>query len=353
MAFPRRMVRAGTNVWKLEKAPTTKPFSPTYLWNGRTNGVEEFCKRTFTSALLILKDEQIVYETYLAGSSPLTRFVSFSMAKSITSTLVGMAIEEGFIKNVDEPLTNYLPALIGGAYDGVTIKDALQMVSGVPFEWNVEPYAKVGEAAVTEQRFRFVEAASMVKRVAPRGAKFLYSNMNTELLGWLLENATKRRISAYLEQRLWQPAGMESDAVWLLDGPDEIGRELAAGLFCATLRDYGRFGLLMMNGGRANGHQLISSQWVQSATKPDRPAIEFGKLFEGYALGYGYNWWLYENGDFQAEGVYGQYIFISPKERIVIVKLSHWPEPEMEEPAKEGDAFFKAAVEAARSMKNN
>jgi CubicO group peptidase (beta-lactamase class C family) len=345
--FPRRLVRPGTNVWRLEKA-SGKTFSPRYTWNGRTNSIEDFCKRTFTRAMLVLKDGRIVYEAYFAETSAQTRFVSFSMAKSITSTLVGMAIEDGFIGNVGEPLTQYLPALKGSAFDGVTIKDALQMLSGVPFEWNVEPDAKIDREAVTEQRYRLAEGASLLKRKVPPGSKFIYSNMNTEVLGWLTENATRKRLATYLEERIWKPAGMEFDAVWLLDGPPEIGRELAAGLFCATLRDYGRFGLLMMNDGQLNGRRLISPGWIRSATKPDRPPIQYGRLFEGYPLGYGYHWWVHDNGSFQAEGVYGQYIYVSPKDRVVIVKVSQWPEPEMEEPANESYEFFKAAVEALK-----
>lgn len=352
-AFPRRVVRATNVVWKLERAELEKPFAPTYAWKGETYSMDQFLERSRASAFLILKDDKIIVERYLAGSSDKTRFFSFSSGKSITSTLVGMALEDGFIKSVDDVLTQYLPSLIGSAYETVSIKDSLQMLTGVHDQSPDEGWAdravtfvKCHQDSIVEQRYRFVEGANGQRRERPPGMKFNYSTMNTAILGWLVESVTKKRLATYMEERLWQPAGMESDAAWLLDGPPEIGREMAGGNFAATLRDYGRFGLFSLHEGKANGRQLLSKDWFKSATTPDRPPVQFGKLWHGSQLGYGYQWWLRENGNFLAEGVYGQFISIYPKTNVVIVKLGAWQEMWQEDLELECYAFFDAVARA-------
>lgn len=353
--FPSRIVRAGTDVWKLESASLPDDVEFSYEWDGEVYNVDEFNERTNTSALLILKDGKIVTEIYRNGSTPETRFISFSTAKSVISTLVGMALEDGYIDDVGDPLTRYLPSLTGSAYDGVTIKDALQMVSGVEwdestYEWNdlTKPLNKHWRAALVEQRYRFIEAANGLSRAAAPGEDYNYNTLESSILGWLIETVTKQRMAHYMEHRLWQPAGMEFDATWMLDGPEEIGRELSGGGLNATLRDYGRFGLMMAHGGKANGRQLISQDWVQAATTADRDAIQYGKLYEDYPLGYGYQWWLFENGRFEAEGIYGQLIYIAPEADVVIVKLSNWPDSWVDELEFESYAFFDAVVETLK-----
>jgi hypothetical protein len=173
--------------------------------------------------------------------------------------------------------------------------------------------------------------------------------MDTVLLGWAVERATGKRLAPYMEERLWQPAGMESDAAWLLDGSTDIGREMAGGSFVATLRDYGRFGLLMLNKGQFNRRQVVSADWIKAATTPDRPAIGFGRVFQGSLVGYGYQWWVFPNGHFVAEGVYGQYIYVAPDAGVVIVKLSHWPEAYVEDLESESYNFM---MTLARSLKS-
>jgi len=170
--------------------------------------------------------------------------------------------------------------------------------------------------------------------------------MDSALLGWVVETATNMRISKYMEERLWQPAGMEADAMWLLDGPPDLGREMAGGLFVARLRDYGRFGLLFLNKGRADGRQVVPEAWVTEATQPNHPAVDFGALSDDPDMGYGYQWWLRKNGAYSAQGVYGQLIYIVPEKNVVIVSLSAWPDiwnPDLE---FESYAFFEAVAEA-------
>jgi CubicO group peptidase (beta-lactamase class C family) len=348
--FPFRTVHAGSNIWHLNKIDQPKR-SFQYVWQGKTNDLEHFLEHTGTSAFLVLKDGSVAVEYYTPGSGPATRFMSFSLGKSITSTLVGIALEERLIASLDDPLTKYLPGLTGSAYEKVTIRDALQMLSGIEFDpesnnWNdlSNPQARVFSESVNEHRYRYVEAANTLTRKYPVGSKFVYNSMNTCLLGWLLENVTRQRLARYMEEKLWRPAGMESEAAWLLDGPPEIGREIASGRFVATLRDYGRFGLLMVNG-NANGHRVVSAEWIKSATVPSRPPLQFGKLYENYPLGYGYGWWLFENGRYEAVGMFGQFVYIAPKENVVIVKLSRWTEGWVDDLEMETYAFFDAVVE--------
>jgi len=353
--FPVRKVRSGREVWKLPKSPKASGFAVRYEFADAEFGIDEFNERTKSNALLILKDGEIVYEKYLNGSRPSTRFMSFSTAKSFTSTMVGIALEQRRMGSVDEALVRYLPALIGSAYDGVTIRDALQMVSGVEwdqlvYDWadETKPLVFLWRRSLVEQRYRFVEGANSLRRAHSPGQQYNYNTMETSLLGWAVENAANQRYAAYFEEQLWQPAGMEFDAAWILDGPEDLGREMAGGGLLASLRDYGRFGQMMADGGRANGRQIVSADWVKSATTPDRDAIQYGKLYDGYPLGYGYQWWLVDNGRFEAVGVYGQFIFVAPEENVVIVKLSYWPEAWVDDMEYESYAFFDAVIDALR-----
>ena len=160
------------------------------------------------------------------------------------------------------------------------------------------------------------------------------------------EKATGQHMMKYLEKRLWQPAGMEFKASWVIDGPEEFGREMGGGLLAASLRDYGRFGLMMANRGKLNGVQHVPRKWVRAATTADRDAVGYGKLYQGYPLGYGYQWWLFPSGKFEAQGIYGQFIYVAPKDDLVIVKLSYWPEPWIVPMEIEGYAFFDAVIDA-------
>jgi CubicO group peptidase (beta-lactamase class C family) len=354
-AFPFRKVHAGGSILKLERSSIAESFAPKYQQQGENLALTNYLQRTYNSALLILKNGKIVHESYRAGSSQETRFFSFSSAKSITSTLVGIALDDGLIKDIDDPLTQYLPSLIGSEYQTVSVKDALQMVAGIPFDRDLydftdqsNPFAKLHKESIIEQRYRFVEGANGLRRDRPVGVKFDYSTMNTAILGWLIETVSGKRLSVYMEEKLWKPGGMESDCVWFLDGPPSIGREMAGGNFAATLRDYGRFGLLFLQGGEINGRRLISADWVKSATKPNRAQLQYGEIMRGSRLGYGYHWWLHEDGSFTAEGVFGQFIHVVPQAGVVIVSLSHWPTPWDPALELENYAFFEGVVEAVR-----
>lgn len=349
--FPYRAVSHGRPAWELPRADTSPGF--TYGFEGRTYTPEEFQERTFTNALLVMKDGKIVYETYRNNATEQDRFIGFSMSKSITSLLVGAALAEGRIKSLDDPITAYLPELGSGGYNGVSIRHILQMRSGVyrnetynPKDLNSQPPGSP-MASLRDNISRYVDGALTVERRDPPGTVFRYMNLDSAVLGLLIERVSGTTIANYTSQHLWEPLGAESDGFFIMDGPPGIGREFNAAGFNATLRDWGRVGLLMMNKGRANGRQVISLDWVAESTRPvtGDPTLN---------LGYGYQWWTYPNSPaFAARGHLGQFVFIDPVTRTVVVKLSFFPgvtsettsgpQRDAQNLSRESDAFFMAA----------
>lgn len=355
-AFPYRAVHGAGDVYQLRRS-AARSFSPRYSWEGKEYGIDEHLTRTHTSAILILKGNDIIYEKYLQGSGPRTQFFSFSAAKSITSTLVGLAIQDGYIKDLNDPLATYAPFLSQGPYAKVTIKQALQMLSGIAFDeatydFNNQkfPFSRAHTEAIVEQRYRFVEAANTLTRTTEPDKRWIYNTMNTALLGVVLENATGKRVAKYMEERLWKPAGMEGPALWYLDGPPDIGREQTGGNFSTTLRNYARYGRLFLTGKNHRGEQIIPKSWIEEATHTNAPPISFGNIMPGSPLGYGYGWWLHPDGLVMAQGVHGQILALMPKSDIVIMKVSHWPDIWSRDLEMESYAFFKS-VEAALEKK--
>ncbi len=339
--FTTRTVPRSGPVWRLPQASHELNF--TYQYQGGTYTPPQFLERTFTNALLILKDGRIVAEIYRNNTNEATRFIAFSMTKSITSVLIGCALEEKRIKSLDDPITRYLPELEGGGYKGVSIRHILQMRSGVDYEerydfGNPGIAARNHEQALVKNVIRFADAARTVKRSNPPGEVFRYKTLDTAVLGWLLERVSGgSSISAYATQRLWEPLGAEADGFFIMDGPPGIGREFNGAGFNATLRDFGRFGQMVLDGGEANGRRIVSADWIRESTRPTQSS--------GSEPGYGYQWWMAPGRGsqaFQAVGLQGQYIYIDPTTRTVIVKLSYFP-PENTTASDESAAFFAAA----------
>jgi CubicO group peptidase (beta-lactamase class C family) len=335
--FTTRVVGRSGPVWHLPH--TDHPLDFRYSFEGKTYTPEQFIERTYTNALLIMKDGRIVYETYRNNTNEETRFIAFSMTKSIISVLVGVAVQEQRIKSLDDPIDRYLPELGTGGYRGVTIRQILQMRSGVDYEerydfGNPGIAASNHEHSLVENVTRFADVARTVKRKDPPGTVWRYKTLDTAVLGWLLERVSSgSTLAAYTAQRLWEPLGAEENAYYIMDGPPGIGREFSGAGINATLRDFARFGQMVLNGGEANGHRIVSSQWLAEATRPTG----------GPGPGYGYQWWMGERpGSFQAIGLQGQFIYIDPATRTVVVKLSYFPPGEMAA-EKECAAFFSAA----------
>ncbi len=327
--FATRTVPAGGKIWKLPHSPVF--LEGKYEFEGSSYELEDFLEKSATNALLVIKNGQIVHETYRNGSDETTRFMSFSMAKSIVATLIGLAVSEGRIKSIEDKVTAYLPEMKESAYAGATIRDLLLMRSGVDwleiYEFGSDTQlTRVHDNSLVAYKYRMCDyAAKEAKPAGKPGEKFNYSTLDASVLGCILERAVGITGSQYMSQKLWKPAGMECDGYWIMDGPDSVGREFFGAGFNATLRDYGRFGLLMLNKGVANGKQVVPSDWVQKSTVPDEAQESMAK---GKALGYKYQWWTMPDSDaYLAIGLHNQFIYIDPKNKTVIVKLSHTPSP--------------------------
>lgn len=335
----RKVPRSGP-VWQIPREDHALNF--TYQYDGRTYAAQDFLERTYTNALLVIKDGKIVSETYRNNSTPDSRFIGWSMTKSFTSVLVGCALAEGRIRSLDDQITAYLPELKGGGYDGVTIRQILQMRSGVDYDERYD-FANPGIAAanhinaLVKNVARFADVARTIRRAHPPGTVLQYKTLDTGVLGWLIERVSGgSTIASYMSQRLWEPLGAERDGFFIMDGPPGVGREFNGAGFNATLRDFGRFGLMMLNQGKANGHQIVSPEWVAESTSPT------GLNLEG-PMGYGMQWWTLGSGSYTALGLQGQYIFVDPKSRTVVVKLSYFP-PANETAHDETLAFLKATA---------
>lgn len=337
--FTTRSVPRAGPVWQLPRAD--EPLGFTYTYKNQTYAPDQFLDRTYTDALLIMKDGRIVYENYRNNSDERTRFMGWSMTKSLVSILVGLALDQGKIRSLDEPVEAYLPELKGGGYEGVSIRQLLQMRSGVDYEErydfdNPGIAATNHIAALVKNVARFADPAKSIARAHAPGDRFQYKTLDTAVLGWLLERVTGTTVSAYMAQHLWEPLGAERDGYFIMDGPPGIGREFTGAGFSATLRDYARVGLMMLNGGKANGRQVVPAEWVSLSTAPTPNSSRAERD------GYGFQWWTFGETAYSAVGLQGQYIYVDPKTRTVVVKLSHFP-PGNQAASDESAAFFAAA----------
>ncbi len=265
-----------------------------------------------TVAFLIIKNDTIQYEKYWHKYDENSIVASFSMAKSVTSILIGCAIDEGLIESVNEPITNYIPELKKNGFEKVTIEHLLQMTSGLKF--NEGYYNPFGDVATFYYGTNLRRSISKMKLKQEPGQKFEYLSGNTELLGLVLERALKdKRISEYLEEKLWRPLGMEFDATWSLDKKNN-GLEKTFCCLNARARDFAKIGRLYQQKGNWNGKQIVSEEWVKQSTKVD--------TLNGSVAKYQYQWWLpSKDGDFMAHGILGQYIYVHPEKNLVIVRL--------------------------------
>jgi hypothetical protein len=330
------------------RAPT-EPFSVTYTHNGRTYTLEDYLHRGDVLGFLILRGDQVVFEDYRHGTGPEDRYLSYSVSKSIVSTLVGAAVDDGHIRSVDDPVTRYLPFLERSGFNGSTVRNVLHMATNVDFS---EEYGNAGSSIASFHRARgtgdppFAEYMLGVPSAGPPGTEFRYQSINTQVLAMVLEAATGIRLDRYAERKLWQKIGAESDA-YFLTGREQPGI-CAYGCFYARLRDYARFGLMALRGGELGGNRVVSEAWMREATTPAsfaRPTQDGDRCRRGYA----YQWWIPcgPPGAFRATGINGQAIFIHPASEVVIAQFSAWPQASMSpERRGEDDAAFEAIIAA-------
>jgi CubicO group peptidase (beta-lactamase class C family) len=335
--FDTRLVGRMGPVWELPREDHAPNFS--YSFDGKTLSAQDALERTYTNALLIIKHGTIVTELYRNRSDPQSHFMSWSMAKSITSLMMGVALKEGRISSLDDEVDRYVPELKSGGYNAVTIRQVLQMRSGVEYEerydfQNPGVAARNHELALIKNVARFADVAKSVPRAEPPGSHFVYKTLDTAVLGWVLERAVGMPVSAYLASRIWEPLGAEQDGFFIMDGPPGVGREFTGAGYNATLRDYGRLGLMVLDHGSANGHQIVPSEWIEQSTRP----TELPNRSD-----YGFQWWTEPHSQaFYALGLQGQYIYVDPRTQTVVVKLSYFP-PGDDAPYQESLAFLRAA----------
>jgi CubicO group peptidase (beta-lactamase class C family) len=300
-----------------------------YEFGGQSYTVDEMFTRLITTGMVVLHNGKLVYERYRPGANEGTHFWSFSAGKSITSTLVGLALADGSIASVHDQLTKYIPELKGTAYEGVTLKNVLQMSSGVRWQENyVSPQSDIAQLGLHVMVLKDVSAnefAKTLQREAPPGTVFNYSTSETQLIAWAVKQATGKNPADYLSEKIWSRIGMEHDAGWIVD---VSGMEGGGGGILATVRDYARFGQLMLQDGVWNGERILAKGWVQEATTPDAPQVQYGKLPWGEPEGYQYQWFAVAGPDraFCAEGVHGQMIYVNPAKKLVVARMSAWPE---------------------------
>ncbi|WP_456696210.1 serine hydrolase domain-containing protein [Aeromicrobium sp. P5_D10] len=305
-------------------SPVSAP--ETFEGAGTTKSFEDFFAETDTAALLMIEDGEIRYERYALTGGIDVPWISMSVAKSFVSTLVGIALEEGYVTSLDQPISDYITVQPGSAYDGVSIKDVLRMSSGA--RWNedyADPDSEVFGLNAAMAGIGALEdlVAAMVRESEP-GTVCRYNSGETQALGLLVIKATGRTLSDYMHEKLVEPLGFEAPSYWMIDA---AGVEQAFACLNATARDFARLGDLFLNRGAIDGRQIVSEQWVKAATTWDDPMRAPGMPIVGsdrVDLGYGYQWWLPggDDGEFSAMGVYNQLVYVDPTRRRVVVKLS-------------------------------
>jgi len=343
--YPSRTIRRGPTVSLMPAGEPLPHF--TFTSGGHTFDLVDFLAFNRVAGLLVLKDGRIRHESYHLGNDAHTRWGSMSVAKSVTSTLAGIALRDGFIDSLDDDVTRYLPMLAGSAYQGVSVRHVLQMASGV--QWNetyVDPASDRRRMLAAQDAQRggaVLELMASLPRIAEPGTRFNYSTGETHILGALVRAAVGSPLADYLSETIWRPCGMEADASWWLEAPD--GLEVGGSGIAATLRDYGRFGQFLIDGGRAGGQARLPDGWLDEAATH--------RLVGGEQLAYGYMLWPIDAGlrgrvgSFAARGIFGQHIYMHPAERLVIVVWGALPKPKDRVFIDDAD-FFRAVTEALR-----
>ncbi len=323
-ALPAHAVAAGGEPWAFQR--DERPLPARFAFGGEERSLAEFLRASETTGLLVARDGVLVHEAYFAGYDERSLATSFSVAKSFTSALVGIALERGHIRSVDDAISDYVPELVGSGYEGVAIRDVLTMASGIAFD---EDYTRLGSDVMQLPirlfvlRRPVVDVLARLPRAHEPGTVQSYASSDAQALGLLLVRATGASVAEFLEEAIWGPVGMDADGAW---GTDLHGQELTYAFLGATLRDYARFGRLFLNGGQRDDRQVVPAAWVEASLRPSAIAIAPNAGF-GAGFRYGYQWWVPDGdeGDFLAMGIWGQFVYVHPGHRVVIVKTSTDP----------------------------
>ena len=293
------------------------------------------------TALVVLKDGEIVHESYYKGTAPEDLRISWSVAKSYLSALVGVLLEDGTIGSIDDPVVQYAPTLKGGAYDGVTIRNVLNMASGVTFD---EDY--LDQSSDINRMGRVLAlggsmddfARGLTETFAPAGEGWKYVSIDTHILSMVVREATARPFAELLSEKVVAPMGLEREPYYLTDG---FGTAFVLGGLNLTTRDYARMGQMFLQNGEYNGRQIVPADWVAASTAPSAPTAE-GEI------GYGYQWWIPKAaiaGEFMARGIYGQYVYVNRARGVVIATNAADRKFRDEGVADENVAIFRAIAD--------
>lgn len=302
---------------------------------------EKFMEDTKTSAMLVIKDDVIKYEEYFFGGDEDTLFSSNSMGKSFVSALMGIAVSEGYVGSVDDPIGKYISEFMGTELENIPIRACLQMASGIDFNEDKDM------SGFSMRTLMGKPAMKVISKYGVQEEPYSYRrylSINTEILGQVIKNATGCGLAEYMEEKLWKKIGTNHDAYWTLSN----GTELAMGGLSVSLRDYARFARLYLNKGSYNGEQILKEDWIQDSLDISAEYSRPGSNYDAYnAIGYGYQWWVPEGdqGEFMAIGVYGQWIYVNPSKQVIIVKTSADPDFMSEGYELKHVEFFRAVAE--------
>lgn len=325
--FPSRPLAASTQPHAFPSQPAT--LAATYVFNGEQRHLGDFLTRTHTTGLLVLRDGAVAHEEYRLGATADSRFTSWSVAKSVVATLVGIAVKEGAIRSLDDTVATYVPAYAGTAWATVTVRDLLRMASGIDFSERYD-----AQFSDIQRVFHKVYVLGMpiddavrdypaAENEQPPGSRFHYISIDTQVLANVLGHATGRPLLDYAREKLWQPLGMQDEAAWNVDGE---GTPLAYCCLNTTLRDYAKLGQLYLQDGTWNGVVLLPPDWVRESTQRPEPWLAAGTARPD--RGYGYHWWVppAADGEFFANGIWGQVVWVDRRQGVVIVRTAVDPD---------------------------
>lgn len=330
--FPERVIEKGETYSLIERGHAGTPHEVEYPFQGETRReiLDDLLKRTGTRAFLILKDDQLIFETYLDSSRKEVN-TSFSTAKSFSSALIGAAIADGYIGSVNDPVIEYIPEIAGRGLDTLTVRDLLMMNSGIRYlHGNEIPFymSPFSDDALTYYPPDLRKVALSVEASgAPIGGAFRYNNYHMLLEGLILERTTGMHVAEYLQERIWKPMGAEFPASWSMDSEASGFEKMESGINARAI-DYARFGLIFLHNGFWNGVQILPEAWVAESTQPLRPDPRTWETMTDvpeYGGYYKYHWWGIDNAngtyDFHSHGKYDQIIYVAPRKNVVIVRL--------------------------------
>lgn len=338
---PTKTIHRGENTFQFLKEDNAA-LEGSFCFEGVSYPLKTFMEDTRTLAMVAVKEDVIRYENYFSGGNEATVFSSNSMGKSFVSALMGIAVSEGYVDSVEDPVGKYIPEFAGTELENIPIRACLMMASGINFDEDRD---------MSGFSMRTLMGTPAMKVIAKYGTQEepytyrRYLSINTEILGQVIVNATGRSLAEYMEEKLWKRIDAAHDAFWTLSN----GTELAMGGLSVSMRDYVRFARLYLHEGAYNGEQILDREWVRASMDVSEEFAKPGANNDAYnAIGYGYQWWIPEGnqGEFMAIGVYGQWIYVNPSKQVIIVKTS--ADPDFMEPGYELKhvEFFRAVAEA-------